>query len=207
MNREKNRRKKENKKKRKNQKINNNNNINSEENVSNAAPILDPFKEDEKNENYGPPEDYSMTSYNNFADKYNKLKKITLNFNNNTEFELEESKSLKYMKKVNEEDLELNWIHENCFIIIEIVSRPLSLVSLQFIGNDENNNRMLISVYNYHNKFTINDFKQGTYMIIKEPYYKRYLDLDIGIRVDNPNNIILFKDKDEVNNYIKKEKE
>ena len=200
MNRAKNRRKKENKKKKKN--------ILKSENADNAALISDALKEDEKDKNCGPPEDISMTSYNNYVNTLNKMEKVNLNFyNNEEEEEFEESKPLKYMKKVNEKDLELNYVYENCFIIIEIVSRPLSLVSIQFMGNDENNDRMLISIYNYHNKFTINDFKQGTYMIIKEPYYKRYLDLDIGIRVDNPNNIILFKDKEEVNNYIKKEKE
>ena len=134
------------------------------------------------------------------------MKRITLNFNNYEKEEFEESKSLKYMEKVNEEDLILNYVHENCFILLEITSSVLPMVSLQFMADDEHNNRMLISVYNYHGKFSISSFKQGNYMIIKEPYYKQYLDLEIGIRVDNPNNILLFKDKEEANNYILNDK-
>ena len=190
------RKKKKNKNKNLNKKIDNNEDTKKIEN--NEGP--------KKIENVSP-EDNFIKSFDSYTEIYNKLEKISLNFNHIEKEEFEEAESLKFMEKVNEDDLILNYIHYNCFIILQITSKVLSMVSLQFYAEDENNNRMYISVYNYHDKFTINDFNKGNYMIIKEPYYKQYMDFQIGIRVDNPNNILLFKDKDEVYKYISKEKD
>jgi hypothetical protein len=175
------------------------------EDENNAAPVLKDIKEEE-GKNLGPPVDVSLGSYNNCLDILNKMQRLELKFDNN-EYELEEAKPLKLMKKVNEEDFLLNYIHYNCFILLEITSVALPIASLQFYADDENNNRMLISVYNFHGFFTAYSFKQGNYIIVKEPFYKQYLDGQIGIRVDNPNNVILFGSKEEANEYIKKEKQ
>lgn len=209
MNRAKKNKRKKNKQKHKN----NNKSDNYQDNIqnfNNAAPLFDQLKEDEKyiedKGNYGPPEDVSLKWFNDYINTLNKIKITKLNLNHYEGEEFDEPRSLKLMKRVNEKDLILNNIHYNCFILLEITSAVLSLASLQFFADDENNNRMLISIYNYQGIFTINSFKQGSYMIIKEPYYKQYMDLQIGIRVDNPYNIELFKDKEEANNYIIKEK-
>jgi len=175
------------------------------ETENNAAPVLKDIKEEE-GKNLGPPVDVSLGSYNNCLDLLNKMERLELKFDNN-EYELEEAKPLKLMKKVNEDDLLLNNVHYNCFILLEITSVALPIASLQFYADDENNNRMLISVYNFHGFFTAYSFKQGNYIIIKEPFYKKYLDGQIGIRVDNPKNVILFGSKEEANEYIKKEKQ
>ena len=158
----------------------------------------------EEGKNFKPPVDISIG--NNGLDVFNNLPRMTLKFGDN-DYKLEDSKPLKLMKKVNEDDLLLNSINYDCFILLEITSKTLRMVSLQFYANDENNNKMLISVYNYQGIFTVNSFKQGYYIIIKEPNYKQYLDGDIGIRVDNPNNIILFENKEKANEYINKEKQ
>ena len=179
-------------------------NDNDNENENNAAPILNDKEEEGKN--LGPPVDVSLGSYNNCLDILNKMERLELKFGNN-DLKLEEARPLKSMEKVNEEDLLLNNVHYNCFILLEITSVALPIASLQFYADDENNNRMLISVYNFQGIFTVYSFKQGNYIIIKEPYYKQYLDGQIGIRVDNPNNVILFGSKEEANEYIKKEKQ
>ena len=160
---------------RNNNKLENNKNddkLESNENDNNAAPLMGPLKEDQKDEdvkeNCGPPEDASVSGMKGCASILNKMERINLNFNNYEKEELEESKPLKYMQKVNEDDLELNNIHYNCYIILEITSAVMPIFSLQFTADDENNNRMLISVYNYQGKFTAKSFKQGNYMIIKE---------------------------------------
>ena len=158
----------------------------------------------EEGKNLKPPVDISIG--NNGLDVFNNLPRMTLKFGDN-DYKLEDSKPLKLMKKVNEDDLLLNSINYDCFILLEITSKTLRMVSLQFYANDEKNNKMLISVYNYQGIFTVNSFKQGYYIIIKEPNYKQYLDGDIGIRVDNPNNIILFENKEKANEYINKEKQ
>ena len=179
-------------------------NDNENDNENNAAPILNDKEEDRKN--LGPPVDVSLGSYNNCLDILNKMERLDLKFGNK-DIKLEEARPLKLMEKVNEDDLLLNNVHYNCFILLEITSVALPIASLQFYADDENNNRMLISVYNFQGIFTVYSFKQGNYIIIKEPYYKQYLDGQIGIRVDNPNNVILFESKGEANEYIKKEKQ
>ena len=199
MNRATKNKRKKNKKKNKNY-INKNENQ-SNKNENNIESIENNNLEEDKK--FEPLVDISLG--NNGLDRFNNMPRITLKFGDN-DYELEDSKPLKLMEKVNEDDLLLNSINYDCFILLEITSITLRMVSLQFYANDENNNKMLISVYNYQGIFTVNSFKQGYYIIIKEPNYKQYLNGEIGIRVDNPNNIILFQNKEEANEYIKKEK-
>ena len=193
------------KNKRKKNKKRNKNYINKNENKSkeNENNIEENNLEEGKNIDY--PVDISFG--NGGLDRFNNMPRITLKFGNNDDYELEDSKPLKLMEKVNEDDLLLNNINYDCFILLKITSITLRMVSLQFYADDEINNKMLISIYNYQGIFTVNSFKHGYYIIIKEPYYKQYLNGEIGIRVDNPNNVILFQSKEEANEYIKKEKQ
>ena len=200
MNRATKNKRKKNKKKNKNY-INKNENQ-SNKNENNIESIENNNLEEDKK--FEPLVDISLG--NNGLDRFNNMPRITLKFGDN-DYELEDSKPLKLMEKVNEDDLLLNSINYDCFILLEITSITLRMVSLQFYANDENNNKMLISVYNYQGIFTVNSFKQGYYIIIKEPNYKQYLNGEIGIKVDNPNNIILFESKEKANEYIKKEKQ
>lgn len=79
------------------------------------------------------------------------------------------------------------------------------MISRQFYADDEENQRLYISIYKFEKKFKEEQFILGKYMIILEPFYKEYLDGKIGIRVDNPNDVILFNNKDEAQDYISKE--
>lgn len=106
------------------------------------------------------------------------------------------------MRKINQKLLKLNETHTDCFILLEIKSKLLKMIAHQFYADDENNQRLYISIYNFEKKFLEKEFKPGKFIIIIEPWYKEYLDGKLGIRVDNPNNVILFKDKEEAQNYI-----
>ncbi len=44
------------------------------------------------------------------------------------------------------------------------------MTSKQFLSEHENNSRIHASIYNFDTKFTINSFKIGKYIIIKETY-------------------------------------
>jgi len=107
--------------------------------------------------------------------------------------------------KVNKKHLRLYTIFKEFFIVLEMKSYLLSAVSKQFYADDENNQRLYISIYNFDKKFFENDFRPGKFIIIKEIFYKQFLDGKIGIRVENPNNVILFKNKEETYNYITRE--
>ena len=178
----------------------------------NAAPSINisNTNKNEKNEEGDscPAMDMKTNDFNNFISFYNKkregMEEIQLN-NLNNKYKNKKTKSLEFMRKVYKKQLLLNQVHENCFILLEIKSKLLKIVSQQFYADDEDNQRLYITIYNFDKKFTENAFKPGKYIIIKEPFYKVFLDGKIGIRVDNPNNVILFKNKDEAQNYITKE--
>ena len=86
----------------------------------------------EEGKNLKPPVDISIS--NNGLDVFNNLPRMTLKFGDN-DYKLEDSKPLKLMKKVNEDDLLLNSINYDCFILLEITSKTLRMVSLQFYAN------------------------------------------------------------------------
>ena len=168
--------------------INENNNINEEENK-------------------GPADDLNISSFNNYIDlqeKYKPSEKIIIGPNYNSNYYIESS-SIKFMNQIYINDLKLSFIHYNCFIVLIIKTKILIMVSKQFLAEDEKSNKTNVSIYNFDKNFKIEDFKIGRYIIIKEPFYKMFLDLTKGIRVDNPDNVLLFKNKKEVYEYINKE--
>ena len=178
-------------------------------NLDNAAPFIDPSNNNknlnEEEEDFPPAEDLHINSFNNYTNLMNEStkEKNILKLNNiNIKYNKNDSKSLKYMVKVYKNQLQLNNIYTDCFILLEIKSKLLKMVSQQFYADDENSERLYISIYNFEKNFSENDFKQGKYIIIKEIFYKQYLDRNIGIRVDNPNNVLLFKNREEAYIYI-----
>ena len=112
--------------------------------------------------------------------------------------------TLNFMRKLSVKNLQLNIKHKDCFILLEIKSNLLKMISHQFYAEDENNQRLYISIYNFKDKFREKDFKPGKFIIILEPWYKVYMDGKLGIRVDDPNDVILFKDKNEARIYMAK---
>ena len=183
---------------------------NYDESKDNAAPSIN-FSYDRNmntEDNYAPAEDLYINDFNKYIKTLNEERKgkvkIILN-NFNIKYDKNNSASLKYMMKVDKKHLRLNTIFKECFIVLEIKSYLLSAVSKQFYADDENNQRLYISIYNFDKKFSQSDFRPGKFIIIKEIFYKQFLDGKIGIRVENPNNVILFKNKEEVYNYITRE--
>ena len=57
------------------------------------------------------------------------------------------------MKKLNKRQLLLNAINKDCFILLEIKTKLLNMVSKQFYADDEENRRLYISIYNFEQKF------------------------------------------------------
>ena len=178
----------------------------------NAAPNINILNSNKnvinEDEDLAPAMDMQTNDFNNYISSFNKrregMTEIPINnpINNNKN---KKTKSFKFMRKVYKKQLLLNMVHENCFILLEIKSKLLKMISQQFYADDEDNQRLYISIYNFDKNFIENEFKPGKYIIIKEPFYKEYLDGKIGIRVDNPNNVILFKNKVEAQNYITQE--
>ena len=110
-----------------------------------------------------------------------------------------------FLRKVYKRHLVLNHIYNDCFILLEIKSKLLKMISKQFYADDEENQRLYISIYNFDKKFKDEQFIIGRFIIILHPFYKKYLDGKIGIRVDDPNNVIVFINKEEAEKYISEE--
>lgn len=107
--------------------------------------------------------------------------------------------------------LEISKINKNFYIRLKIISQIAILTSIQFLGQDEDNELLSVSVYNYATFYETSDydklkeiFKKGKYIIIINPFYKIYIDGKDGLRIDNPNEIIIFDNKEQCDTYIKK---
>ena len=176
----------------------------------NAAPLGNQININNDNikepENEGPADDLNISYFNNYINvlEKNKIPKMIIGPHYNSDYYIE-SNSIKFMEQIYIKDLKTSFIHYNSFIVLMIKTKILIMVSKQFVVEDEKSCKTNVSIYNFDKNFKIEDFKIGRYIIIKEPFYKVFLDLTTGIRVDNPDNVILFKTKKEVYEYIYKE--
>ena len=207
------------KKSKKNKRNKNKKNKNNEDNDKgekiddyNAAPILNQnnnnenIKEEEE-ENLAPAMDNQTKDFNNYIKDFNKKREgmVEIPLNSNSPINTKKHhNTLNFMRKLYVKNLQLNIKHKDCFILLEIKSNLLKMISHQFYAEDENNQRLYISIYNFKDKFREKDLKPGKFIIILEPWYKVYMDGKLGIRVDDPNDVILFRDKNEARIYMAK---
>lgn len=78
---------------------------------------------------------------------------------------------------------------------------------------DENNDYICFTIYNYEKNVNLSShadidriFQVGSFIVVFESYYKVFLSGTAGIRVDDQDEIILFKDKQDFENYLSKKK-
>ena len=202
-------------KRNKNKKNKYNEDINKDDDINdyNAAPILNQtntnenLEDKEEEENLAPAIDNQSKDFNNYIKEFNKKREgmYEIPLNNSPQINTKKNhNTLNFMRKIYVNNLQLNIKHKDCFILLEIKSNLLKMISHQFYAEDENNQRLYISIYNFNTKFTEKEFKTGKFIIILEPWYKIYKDGQSGIRVDDPNDVILFRDKNEARIYMTK---
>lgn len=127
----------------------------------------------------------------------------------------------KNFEEININELSLNSVNKNKFIILKIVSGIyLDKKETKFLGEDANKDIINISIKNTETYFKATKFSflykeiftLEKYLIIIEPNYgifessnsnNNYLD---EIKVGSPGEIILFKDKNELNFFLEKKK-
>ena len=201
-------------KRNKNKRSKYNEDMNKDEKIDdyNAAPILNQTNtgenlEKEEEENLAPAIDNQSKDFNNYIKEFNKKREgmHEIHLNNTPQINTKKNhNTLNFMRKLYVNNLQLNIKHKDCFILLEIKSNLLKMISHQFYAEDENNQRLYISIYNFKDKFREKDLKPGKFIIILEPWYKVYMDGKLGIRVDDPNDVILFRDKNEARIYMAK---
>ena len=116
------------------------------------------------------------------------------------------------MKPIAIKEMTMGNTYKNKYIEFEIVTEPLIIVSMMFLGKDINGDFVLIAVYNFENHYGTKDYEQlsyifqkGKYILVLEPFYKMFGSGEDGIRIEDPNEIIIFDDKEWMNKFISTE--
>ena len=116
------------------------------------------------------------------------------------------------MKPITIKDMTLGTTYKNRYIKFEIVTELTILTSIMFLGKDDNEDLVLIAIYNYEKHYGTKSYKKlsyifqkGKYILVLEPFYKMFGSGDDGIRIEDPNEIIIFDDKEWLNKFLKAE--
>ena len=115
-----------------------------------------------------------------------KVGKTNKSFNNN-------------MRPITIKEMSLGTTYKNRYITFEIVTELTKMTSIMFLGKDENEDLVLIAIYNYENHYGTNSYKKlsyifqkGKYILVFEPYYKMFGSGEDGIRIEDPNEILVW---------------
>ena len=144
-----------------------------------------------------------------FNEQYDLLKnKEEITEDNNISDSIKEKKPLSIikMKKIYKNDLDVDTTSRIQYLILKIISKVIIFKNeIKFLGEDENEEVMLINLNNYYNLKNNEEgekfFKLNGYVIIIEPLYKFFDEYD-GIQIKSPEQIISFENEKELNEYL-----
>ena len=122
----------------------------------------------------------------------------------------------KNYEEININKLILNSVNARKYLILKIISKIYINKSTNFICEDSNNDAINLSINDCEKYFKAKSFdmleneifSEGKYIIVLEPNYGIFEsepDID-QIRIASPNEIIILKDKDELNYFLDKHK-
>ena len=111
-------------------------------------------------------------------------------------------------------ELKINSYHNKKYLILKIISKLLVVKSTNFIGEDSNKDVIHVSIYNSEKYFNIKGwdnlenkkYNEGKYIIVIEPYFKIYISGLDGLRIESPNEIIIFNNKEDLDYFLDKKK-
>ena len=116
------------------------------------------------------------------------------------------------MKPITIKDMVMGNIYKNRYIKFEIVTELVMMTSIMFLGKDDNEDLVLIAINNFENYYGTKDYKKlnyifqkGKYILVLEPFYKMFGSGEDGIRIEDPNEIIIFDDKEWLKRFIEME--
>jgi tetratricopeptide (TPR) repeat protein len=113
------------------------------------------------------------------------------------------------LKMITVKDLKLNHTHKGKYMILRIIDKPIIMTSAMLLLEDQDKEILNCAVYNLNlsRNDIINKFTVDKYVVIFEPFYKIYNDGWDGLRMENPQEIMVFNTKDEALNFTNKGKE
>ena len=117
-------------------------------------------------------------------------------------------------KEIKIKNLEIKSSHPKKYLILKIISKTLLVDSLNFIGEDSNKDVINVAVYDAEKFYNIKGwdelenkvFTEGKYLIVIEPLYT-LCTCPCGydkIRIESPNEIIIFDTMEEMYNFLDK---
>ena len=117
-------------------------------------------------------------------------------------------------KEIKIKNLEIKSSHPKKYLILKIISKTLLVDSLNFIGEDNNKDVINVAVYDAEKFYNIKGwdeletkvFTEGKYLIVIEPLYT-LCSCPCGydkLRIESPNEIIIFDTKEEMDNFLDK---
>jgi hypothetical protein len=132
----------------------------------------------------------NFTSPHNYKGKFNKT---------NTD--------ITSLKMITVKDLKLNLIHKRNYMILRIIDKPILMTAAMLLLEDQDKEVLNCAVYNLNlsRNNIIKKFAVDKYVVIFEPFYKIYSDGWDGLRMDNPQEIMVFNSKDEALNLRNKD--
>ena len=145
-----------------------------------------------------------------FNEQYDLLKnkEEIITEDNNVSDSNKEKKTLSIikMKKIYKNDLDVDTTSRIQYLILKIISKVIIFKNeIKFLGEDENEEVMLINLNNFYNLKNNEEgekfFKLNGYVIIIEPLYKFFDEYD-GIQIKSPEQIISFENEKELNEYL-----
>ena len=113
------------------------------------------------------------------------------------------------MKPITIKEMTLGTTYKDRYIKLEIATGLTLMTSVMFLGKDDNEDLALIAIYNFENHYGTKDynrlsyiFEKGKYILVLEPFYKMFGSGEDGIRIEDPNEIIIFDDKEWLNKFL-----
>lgn len=102
------------------------------------------------------------------------------------------------LNKVMIKDLTLETHHRGSYVLLRAVTNTDRMNAIMTIVEDESTDVVLLQLYNYSKEASMDSrFREGTVLIVKEPYLKVTATGGFGIRVDHVSDIMFLPDHDD----------
>ncbi|KAJ5364437.1 uncharacterized protein N7496_010150 [Penicillium cataractarum] len=103
------------------------------------------------------------------------------------------------LKKVMIKNLYLETHHREQYLLLRTVTRTDTITAVMAIVEDEDGSVLMIQLYNQEQELSgPQSLREGTVLVVKEPYVKVMADGDYGIRVDHLSDVRFIPEFDEL---------
>lgn len=103
------------------------------------------------------------------------------------------------LSKVMIKDLCLETHHRKRYLLIRTVTPPGTMTAVMGIVEDENGSVLMLQLYNQEQELSnTHGLREGTVLVVKEPYVKVMADGDYGIRVDHLSDVWFVPEFDDL---------